>query len=300
MAPLNFARLLAIFSLAILNISFDTLPANALSVDRGHMARGINHAHAGVAKKRGGSPKQCKPRPSTPATSIKPGVLSSSAPAHYYATSTSVSQSSPHTTTSSQLPQSSSTPSSSGTSSGTSSKAGLAWSNNEETSLCNFLSYGSRFVYNWQLDIYPSGDIGKCNLFNPSQFIPTIHGADQVSQINSIITQGYPKIVKYLNEPNIASQANLSPQTAYSLFMQYMASHCGTTFDCLLPAVTTDTTGFNWLQTFVGLCKGCKFRALDIHFSSIRSPSCTESRRSRPTPVLALATSECGPTTTAS
>jgi hypothetical protein len=144
MAPVNFARLLAIFSLAILNISFDTLPANALSVDRGHMARGINHAHAGVAKKRGDSPKQCKPRPSAPTTSIKPNVLSTSAPAHYYATPASVSPSSPHTTTSSQLPQSSSAPSSSGTSDGGSSKAGLAWSNNEETSLCNFLSYGSR------------------------------------------------------------------------------------------------------------------------------------------------------------
>ena len=136
MAPVNFARLLAIFSLAILNISFDTLPANALSVDRGHMARGINHAHAGVAKKRGDSPKQCKPRPSAPTTSIKPNVLSTSAPAHYYATPASVSPSSPHTTTSSQLPQSSSAPSSSGTSDGGSSKAGLAWSNNVEYHEC--------------------------------------------------------------------------------------------------------------------------------------------------------------------
>jgi len=264
MAPVNFARLLAIFSLAILNISFDTLPANALSVDRGHMARGISHAHAGVAKKRGDSPKQCKPRPTVPTTSIKPDVSFSSTSAHSYDTPAPVSHASPQTTTSSILPQSSSAPSSSGPSYGT--KAGLAWSNNEETSLCNFIGSGNRPVYNWQLDIYASGDIGNCNKFSPSQFIPTIHGAAQVSQINSIIKSGYPKLVKYLNEPNIASQANLSPQAGYSLFMQYMASHCGTTFECLLPAVTTDATGLKWLQDFVGLCKDCNFLALDLHY----------------------------------
>lgn len=141
MAQSNFLRLFAVFSLAILNISFDALPVNALAVERDHMVRGVNHAHAGVAKKRGDS-KQCKPRPvtSTPAPAYTPSTSShhSTAAAHL-ATPASVSQPSTHKTTATS---SSSTPSvappSSGSSSG--SKVGLAWSNNEEGSLGNFIT----------------------------------------------------------------------------------------------------------------------------------------------------------------
>ena len=147
MAPSNFLRLFAIFSLAILNISFDVLPANALAVERGHMARGVNHAHAGVAKKRGNS-KQCKPRPvpNAPASSISlTSSTSASTTSHsvadaHLATPAPIPQPSTHktTTSSSYSPSPSVAPSSSGSYSG--SKVALAWSNNEESSLDNFIT----------------------------------------------------------------------------------------------------------------------------------------------------------------
>ena len=120
MAPANFLRLLPIFSLALLNISFGTLPANAIAVERGHMARGINHAHVNVAKKRGNSPGQCKPRPGVPASSTYDNLVAISS-------SVSPSQSQPSPTP---------TPTSSGSSSN--GKLTLMWSNNEQNSMCNF------------------------------------------------------------------------------------------------------------------------------------------------------------------
>lgn len=140
MAQSNFLRLFAVFSLAILNISFDALPVNALAVERGHMARGVNYAHAGVTKKRADS-KQCKPRPVTSTPAYTPSTSShhSTADAHL-ATPASVYQPSTHktTATSSSSPTPSVAPPSSGSSSG--SKVGLAWSNNEEGSLGNFIT----------------------------------------------------------------------------------------------------------------------------------------------------------------
>jgi hypothetical protein len=131
MAPVNFVRLLTVLSLALLNISFGTLPTNALAVEHSHMARGINHAHAGVAKKRGDSPKQCKPRP-TATPSTQP-VAAYTPPA-----SPTPSHSSSPSTSSSQVSNNYNPPSS-GSSSG-SGKVGLDWSNWEEMSLCNFIT----------------------------------------------------------------------------------------------------------------------------------------------------------------
>jgi len=143
MAASNFLRLFAIFSLAILNISFDALPVNALAVERGHVARGVNHAHAGVAKKRADS-KQCKPRPvttTTPASypSSSPTTSHHSAADGHLASPVPISESSTHKTTTSSSPTPSVTPShSSGSYSG--SKVALAWSNHEQPALPNFIT----------------------------------------------------------------------------------------------------------------------------------------------------------------
>jgi len=141
MAPSNFLRLFTIFSLAILNISLDALPANALVVEPGHMARGVNHAHAGIAKKRSNS-KQCKPRP-VPAISSTSSTTSHHSVAvvanAHLATPAPSSQLSTHETTTTSH---SSTPSAAASSSGSCSnkKVGLGWSNHEQSSLHNFVT----------------------------------------------------------------------------------------------------------------------------------------------------------------
>jgi len=150
MAPANFLRLLAVFSLAILNISFDVLPANALAVERGHMARSINHAHAGLAKKRSNSTGKCKPRPvssaspSMPANSNPPSApaVSSSMPPNVVHNVTPATPSPTTTTTTSSAPAQSPTPNTAPSSSG--GKVALAWSNLEEASLDNFITASTK------------------------------------------------------------------------------------------------------------------------------------------------------------
>jgi hypothetical protein len=132
MVPANSLRLLSIFSLALLNISFGTVPANALAVERSHMARGINHVHANVAKKRRDKPAQCKPRPTAPSYSSSlatPSPVSQPPP-------NSIAASSPQSAEPSSTP--SATPSSSGSSG--SAKIILMWSNEEQSSICKFLT----------------------------------------------------------------------------------------------------------------------------------------------------------------
>ena len=134
MAPLKFVHFLTVVSLAVLQASFDALPVNALAVEHGHLGRGLGHAHADIAKKRDSpSSKKCRPRPTN---SPKPAADNVPAPSSY-------SSQPAHTTTSSQPPTY--TPSSSG------GKSFLAWSNNEQGSLDNFISHKPMCVHSFIL-----------------------------------------------------------------------------------------------------------------------------------------------------
>jgi hypothetical protein len=113
---------------------------NALAVEPARIARGVNHA--GIAKKRSAS-KHCKPRPIPSAlqsVSSAPVTTSHHPTAHGNAAMpTPSSQLSTYKTTT--MPPSS-TPSAAASSGGScgSQKVGIAWSNNEEQSLPNFVT----------------------------------------------------------------------------------------------------------------------------------------------------------------
>ena len=143
MAPAISINLFAIVSLALFSISLSPIAANAVSLEQAHVARNLHHAHAGVAKKkRDGPAKRCKPRPtsSTPTPSNTPANTPPSNPSPSDTTSSTntpyASPSPTPTTSSSSSPSPTSTP----TSGSTVGKVGISWSNNEETSLCNFAS----------------------------------------------------------------------------------------------------------------------------------------------------------------
>lgn len=264
MAPSNFLRLFTVFSLAILNISFDALPVNALAVERGHVARGVNHAHAGIAKKRSDS-KQCKPRPvtSTPAyiPSSSPTTSHYSAADGHLASPAPISEPSTHkTTTTSSSPAPSVTPSTSGSYSG--SKVALAWSNNEQSSLGNFLSPHTVLIYNWAVEQYVDIKLSK---FPQLEFVPTIHGRNDISKIH-LLTKGYAKRVKTFNEPEQPSQANMSPEEAHGLWTAHIEPLTQLGYDLIAPSVTTGSAGFDWLSKFMGLCKTCSISVVDVHY----------------------------------
>lgn len=257
MAPTNFLRLFTIFSLALLNVSFGTLPVNALAVERGHMARGINHAHAGVTKKRRDSSKQCKPRPSAPASSKAPTHNNVVVP-----TSTPVSQT---------QTQPSPTPTSSGSSDNPSggSKVMGAWANNEQSSFCNvFGNTKVQYYYNWKA-LEDSG-LGDCEKLHTIIFVATIHDESQLYLIDQAVKKG-TKYFKFFNEANIKSQANVDATWSATLWIQHMQPLAGQGITLIGPSVTTDDTGFKWMQTFMDNCKTCSFHAMDLHYYGLEA-----------------------------
>jgi hypothetical protein len=158
MAPAISINLLAIVSFALFYVSLTPIAANALSVERAHVARNFNHAaHAGIAKKkRDGPSKRCKPRPSsstpppsstpantpayTPPSTPTPTPGPTDLPTTSYSSTGTPSSSPPPTTSSSSSP----TPTSGSSGVG---KLGIGWSNGEETSLCNFVKAGLTTMY---------------------------------------------------------------------------------------------------------------------------------------------------------
>lgn len=147
MAPTKFLNFVAIVSFAVFYISLTPISANALAVERAHVARNLNYAHAGIAKKKRDNhnpSKRCKPRPTS--SSLPP---STTPPPAYTPSSPSPSPQPSSSPAPSPQPESSSTPTYSSSSSSYSpaatpasssgiGKVGIDWSNNEEGNLCNF------------------------------------------------------------------------------------------------------------------------------------------------------------------
>ncbi|KAF2487345.1 hypothetical protein BDY17DRAFT_288777 [Neohortaea acidophila] len=70
------------------------------------------------------------------------------------------------------------------------------------------------------------------------------------------------------NEPDIASQANLSPEAAAAGWKQYMEPFAGKA-KLVAPAVSNSATpgqGLSWLSAFMAACDGCTFSAVNQHW----------------------------------
>ena len=57
----------------------------------------------------------------------------------------------------------------------------------------------------------------------------------------------------------------MSPQEAYSLWLQHIEPLTQLGYELIAPAVTTGSAGLTWLTTFMKLCKtGCTVRFMLI------------------------------------
>ncbi|KAI0254316.1 glycosyl hydrolase catalytic core-domain-containing protein [Lactifluus subvellereus] len=257
--------LFTVLSLAILNVSFNSLPTYALAVERDHIARGFNHAHVGIAKKkRTGSSKRCKSRlTGLPVVSPAAAVPSSSSTTTYTPSPTPAAaspkpQADKATTTSSPVPVTTPAPSSSGNH-----KVGLAWSNGEQSALSKFQSPHTRYIYNWQLDGY-GGNI------DPSkygfEYIPMVHDSSSAPRAREVVTSTGAKILLTMNEPDQSSQSNMSPSEAVKLWLQYIDSLSQDGVRLISPACTNSPDGFKWMVEFMNACNGCHISAIATHY----------------------------------
>jgi len=144
-----------------------------------------------------------------------------------------------------------------------------AWSNNEQPSISNFLpgSGQTRLIYNWHLSTYSDIDV---NTIKNLEFVPTAHSPSDVYQVPSVLKKGYAKYAKFLNEPEIPSQANVSPEEAHQLWMQYMQPLTAIGYELTGPAVTP--AGMSWMKSFLNLCgSGCSISSMDFHYYGLKA-----------------------------
>ncbi|CAD0083397.1 unnamed protein product [Aureobasidium vineae] len=196
---------------------------------------------------------------STSTTSVAPVSTSSSsslsvvvAPTSAVAVSSSSAQAS--STSSSVVPQSSSTGNG---------KRGLAY-NTASLLTCfennNQVSWG----YNWDSD-----SAGLSSSFN---YVPLLWGLTNGhtdvwnSRATSAIANGATHLMSF-NEPDMTSQANMSPQDAASAYKTWMMPFAGKA-KLGAPAVTNGggSMGLNWLAAFLEACDGCQIDFVTIHW----------------------------------
>jgi O-glycosyl hydrolase len=74
------------------------------------------------------------------------------------------------------------------------------------------------------------------------------------------------------NEPNLQSQADLTPQQAADLWMKNiepLRQEGYSTF--ITPAVASSITAIQWYQEFFKACTGCQFDIMALHYYSTQS-----------------------------
>ncbi|KAG8878413.1 hypothetical protein FRB98_006123 [Tulasnella sp. 332] len=141
-------------------------------------------------------------------------------------------------------------------------KAGLSWTDNSLTTQDQFLS-GACWCYNW--------GPGWCSKAQNIDNVPMLWGT-QSSKISAwkSATNGksYDNILAF-NEPNIDSQSNISSTDAAAAYKKYFEPvNAGAKGS---PAVTSGSSGVNWLQDFLTACSGCQVDFLVIHVYCVTS-----------------------------
>ncbi|KAK6428336.1 hypothetical protein LTR95_015522, partial [Oleoguttula sp. CCFEE 5521] len=185
-----------------------------------------------------------------------------SAPASSYVAPTTASsvEAAPVTTSTSS---SAAATSSSAPSYGSSGKRGVAY---EDASLTEcFLNKPSvSWGYNW---------VSKPNgLPSGFKYIPTLHNAESMwtdswsADASAAISSGSTHLFAF-NEPDMSSQANLTPEQAAAAYKTHMQPFAGQAKLCA-PSVTNGggAMGLDWLVAFMAACDGCTIDCVNVHW----------------------------------
>ncbi|EMC95804.1 glycoside hydrolase family 128 protein, partial [Baudoinia panamericana UAMH 10762] len=124
------------------------------------------------------------------------------------------------------------------------------------------------FAYNWVSN--PDGF--TWNAQSAIKYIPLLHSSDSMwtstwnADAASAIKSGSEYLFSF-NEPDLSTQANMSPQQAVTAWKTYMEPFAGQAKLCA-PAVTNGggAMGLTWLANFLSLCSGCTIDCVNIHW----------------------------------
>lgn len=145
----------------------------------------------------------------------------------------------------------------------TSGKRGAAY--NDVSSVSALTSGGTiSWAYNWAGSL--SGALPSNIEFVPMLWGPKMFGG-WVTAIETALSSGSSYILGF-NEPDMASQANMSPTDAASYYQTYITPWAGKA-KLISPAVTSSTSpgsGLDWFESFIGSCSSCSISGLAVHW----------------------------------
>ncbi|KAM0486151.1 hypothetical protein ACHAPX_000853 [Trichoderma viride] len=145
---------------------------------------------------------------------------------------------------------------------------GMAFNDGLLANVYGALSGKMGWAYNW--GFYPSG------IDSQFSYIPTLwspapeHSNGFADQVETLLSSGTKAIFSF-NEPDIASQANMSPSDAASAHQQWLNKYSGRAL-VGAPAVSNSGSpgqGADWLKQWVAACAGnCNFDFVNMHWYS--------------------------------
>ncbi|KAF5389757.1 hypothetical protein D9757_005980 [Collybiopsis confluens] len=142
-------------------------------------------------------------------------------------------------------------------------KGCLAWSNGN-ADLQYYKTDNTSTIYTWS-EVGPS-DAGELNF----TFVPQLWGWTNADAFGTIVVAGYSDAALFVNEPNEAGQANMSPLDAVFLWEQYMEPLRSQGYRLGSAATSSNPNGMNWMNEFFTTCNGgCKPDFMAIHWYGI-------------------------------
>lgn len=144
-----------------------------------------------------------------------------------------------------------------------SSKRGAAY--NDPATVAPLASNGTvTWAYNWAASL--SGTLPQ-----GVEYVPMLWGSKDfgswVTTIQTVLSSGSKYILGF-NEPDMSSQASMSPSDAANYYKTYITPYAGQA-KLISPAVTSSTSpgmGLSWFQSFMGQCSSCAISGLAVHW----------------------------------
>ncbi|KAJ7032550.1 glycosyl hydrolase catalytic core-domain-containing protein [Mycena alexandri] len=123
-----------------------------------------------------------------------------------------------------------------------------------------FVSPKVGFLYNW----------GHANTPKNTEFpfYATQWNAAGIDTLEADARAAGATTILAFNEPDISTQANMTPESAASYYLQYIHPLSAKGFKLATPAVTNGgaPAGLTWLDAFLAACTGCKYDYIALHW----------------------------------
>jgi len=87
-------------------------------------------------------------------------------------------------------------------------------------------------------------------------------GTDQIGQFQELVVAGYANTVFAFNEPDLAAQSNLDPETAAQIWMANGNPLRQKGYKTITPAAAFSVS---WMEAFLKACTGCQWDGMAAH-----------------------------------